>query len=54
MELVAAVSGDYVVNLCGDRVVVPVAVLGEQDGRWDRAAWKTDAFYGNPLNGFTP
>ena len=40
-------------NLGSDRVVVTVTVLGEQDGKWDRAAWKTDAFYGNPLNGFT-
>jgi len=36
-----------------DRVVVPVAIIGEQDGAWDRAAWKTDAFYGHPLTGFT-
>lgn len=41
-------------KLGSDRVIVPVTVLGEQDGQWDRAAWKTDAFYGNPLNGFTP
>ncbi len=40
----------------GDRqpgVVVPVAVLDGQDGSWDRNAWKTEAFYGNPLKGFT-
>jgi len=36
------------------RVVVPVQIIGDQDGLWDRAAWKTDAFYGNPLAGFTP
>jgi hypothetical protein len=24
-----------------------------KDGQCDRAAWKTDAFYGNPLTGFT-
>jgi hypothetical protein len=36
-----------------DRVIVPVTILGEQDGTWDRNAWKTDAFYGNPLTGFT-
>ncbi len=35
------------------RVIVPVQVLGESDGQWNRAAWKTDAFYGNPLAGFT-
>jgi len=21
---------------------------------WDKTAWQTDAFYGNPLKGFTP
>jgi len=36
-----------------DRLIVPVTVLGDQDGTWDKAAWKTDAFYGNPLTGFT-
>jgi hypothetical protein len=40
----------------GDRfpgVIVPVAILDDQDGPWDRNAWKTEAFYGNPLKGFT-
>ena len=37
-----------------NRAVVPVRVLGDQDGQWDHDAWKTDAFYGNPLKGFTP
>ena len=37
-----------------DRVVVPVTIIGDQDGAWDRAAWKTDAFYGHPLTGFPP
>jgi len=40
----------------GDRfpgVIVPVAILDEQDGPWDRNAWKTGAFYGNPPQGFT-
>ena len=36
-----------------DRVIVPVQIIGDQDGTWDRTAWKTDAFYGNPLTGFT-
>ena len=40
-------------KLGSDRVIVPVQVLGDQDGQWDRAAWKADAFYGNPLTGFT-
>jgi hypothetical protein len=37
-----------------ERLIVPVAIIGDQDGTWDKAAWKTDAFYGNPLTGFTP
>jgi hypothetical protein len=36
-----------------NRIVVPIQVLGDMDGVWNRTAWKTDAFYGNPLNGFT-
>jgi hypothetical protein len=35
-------------------VIVPVTVIGTQDGPWDKAAWKTEAFYGNPPQGFTP
>ena len=41
-------------KLGNNRVVVPVQVLGDSDGQWDKNAWKTDAFYGNPLTGFTP
>ena len=33
-------------------VIVPVTIIGDQDGMWNRTAWKTDAFYGNPLTGF--
>jgi hypothetical protein len=42
-------------NNIGDirRMIVPVTILGDQDGTWDKTAWKTDAFYGNPLTGFT-
>jgi hypothetical protein len=36
-----------------NRVIVPVQIIGDQDGVWDKNAWK-DAFYGNPLVGFTP
>lgn len=36
-----------------ERVIVPVQILGDQDGLWDRNAWKTESFYGNPLTGFT-
>lgn len=40
-------------KLGSDRLIVPVQVLGDLDGSWNRSAWKTDAFYGNPLVGFT-
>jgi hypothetical protein len=40
-------------KLGNNRVIVPVQVLGDSDGAWDKNAWKTDAFYGNPLTGFT-
>ena len=38
----------------GSRTIVPVTIIGDQDGLWDKNAWRTDAFYGNPLTGFTP
>lgn len=41
-------------KLGSDRVIVPVQIIGDQDGKWDKNAWKTDAFYGNPLTGFSP
>jgi|SRR5215471_979348 len=34
------------------RVLVPAQIVGEQDGQWDRTAYKSDAFFGNPLSGF--
>jgi hypothetical protein len=40
-------------KLGSDRVIVPVQIIGDQDGQWNRAAWQTEAFYGNPLQGFT-
>jgi hypothetical protein len=40
-------------KLGSNRAIVPVQVIGEQ-GPWDKTAWKTGAFYGNPLTGFTP
>ncbi len=40
-------------KLGNNRVIVPVQVLGDADGMWDKTAWKTEAFYGNPLTGFT-
>ena len=33
------------------RFLVPVKVSGTAE-KWNAAAWKTDAFYGNPLTGF--
>ncbi|MDQ6787402.1 MAG: hypothetical protein M3033_11405, partial [Acidobacteriota bacterium] len=33
------------------KIVVPVKIMGTLD-KWNAAAWKTDAFYGNPLAGF--
>jgi len=39
-------------NLGTGRIVLAVQVLGDQDGQWDRNAYKTDAFFGNPLTGF--
>ena len=40
-------------QLGSDRVIVPVQIIGEQDGTWNKTAWQTEAFYGNPLKGFT-
>src|SRR5690348_5385193 len=48
-----ALEGGVDANSLGtDRVVTPVQVLGDPGSTWDRNAWKTDAFYGNPLAGF--
>jgi hypothetical protein len=33
-------------------VIIPVQIIGDQDGTWNKAAWQTEAFYGNPLKGF--
>ncbi len=40
-------------RLGSNRVIVPVQVIGDSDGPWGQTAWKTDAFYGNPLTGFS-
>jgi hypothetical protein len=40
-------------KLGNNRIIVPVQIIGDQDGAWDKMAWKTEAFYGNPLTGFT-
>jgi hypothetical protein len=34
------------------RVVLPVKINGTADGVWNKQAWKTEAFYGNPVPGF--
>lgn len=31
-----------------DRILIPTKVLGSLDGVWDRAAYKTEIYYGNP------
>ena len=49
-------NGIYAANKMGgatDVLIVPVAILDDQDGPWDKGLWKTDAFYGHPLTGFT-
>lgn len=47
-------NGIATANKLGTKgVIVPVKVLGTADGAWNKLAWKTDAFYGNPLTGFT-
>ena len=40
-------------SLGAPRMVLPVQIVGSEDGDWDKTAWKTGAFYGNPLSGFT-
>lgn len=33
------------------RILVPALITGDLDGQWDRNAYKTDAFFGDPLSG---
>lgn len=40
-------------QLGSDVVIVPVQIIGDQDGLWNKTAWQTEAFYGNLLKGFT-
>ena len=40
-------------QLGSDRVIYPVQIIGDQDGMWNKTAWQGEAFYGNPLKGFT-
>ena len=39
-------------NLGTGRIIIPVVIIGDQDGQWDRNAYKTEAFFGSPLTGF--
>ena len=41
-------------NLGTGRIVVPVQIIGDQDGQWDHNAYKTESFFGNPLTVFAP
>ena len=41
-------------KLGSDRFIFPVQIIGDQDGKWNKTAYKTDAYYGNPLTGFSP
>lgn len=43
-------NGNY--NLNTYRFIFPVQVIGDGDGQWNGEAWKTEAFYNNPLSGF--
>jgi hypothetical protein len=40
-------------GIAKEGALVPVQVLGEGDGVWNKTAWKTDAFWANPLVGFS-
>jgi len=40
-------------KLGSDKVIIPVNVVGDLPRPWNKLAWKTEAFYGNPLTGFT-
>ena len=40
-------------KLGSDRAIFPVQIIGDQDGKWNKTAYKTDAYYGNPLTGFS-
>ncbi len=38
-------------NFADYKIIVPVKILATTE-KWNATAWKTDAFYGNPLNSF--
>lgn len=39
-------------NFNDHKIIIPVKVMGTIE-KWNTASWKTDAFYGNPLTGFS-
>jgi hypothetical protein len=39
-------------SISTDKVILPVKVMGNVD-KWNAATRKTEAFYGNPLTGFS-
>ncbi len=39
-------------KLGGARMILPVKITGAGDGKWNMTSYQTEAFYGNPLNGF--
>ncbi len=39
-------------NFAENKIFIPVKVMGTLD-KWNTTQWKTDAFYGNPLSGFS-
>lgn len=55
----SVVNGEFVDNgiaknnsFAEHKVIVPVKIMGDKD-KWNTTQWKTDAFYGNPLAGFS-
>jgi len=38
------------ISMRNHKIGISVKITGE---KWNQTAWKTDAFYGNPLTGFT-
>ena len=39
-------------NFAESKVIIPVKIMGDKD-KWNVTQWKTEAFYGNPLRGFS-
>ena len=60
LEFKVGADGKYVSTIASsnqlgsDRFFFPVRIVGDQDGKWNKTAYKSDAYYGNPLTGFSP